>query len=110
VDKKILIIIVLTLIIIGLIWLIFAGKGNTNVALEALREQRIEFVRSTETIERQLSSVQRYNKELEADSIELERIIDELTAGSTKTEEYISEYGDINSDFAEFLRQAAVTD
>ena len=109
-EKKTVVIGILMLIIISLIFLIFSGKGKADAALKALSEQRIEFARSTEIIERQLSAVQKYNQELEADSIELERIIDELTAGSTKTEEYISEYGGINHDFAEFLRQAEVTD
>lgn len=109
-DKKTIAIIVLSLIIIGLVWLIFSGKGDTNAAIKALSEQRVEFTRSTETIERQLSSVQKYNKELEADGIELERIIDSLTTGSAKTEEYISEYRGINNDFSKFLRQATITD
>ena len=109
-DKKIVVIVILSLIIIGLVFLIFTGKGATNSAIEALSEQRIEFVRSTETIERQLSSVQKYSKELEADIIELERISDSRTAGNKKTEEYISEYGGINNDFEGFLQQATITD
>ena len=123
-DKKTGIIIILSLIIISLVWIIFTGKDDTNPVLEALREQRIEFDRSTEIIELENSKLKSESKGLRSDNLEAERnnkqlesentkyrvIIDRLTEGSEKTEEYLSEYGSILGDFAEFLRQAGITD
>ena len=103
-------IIILSVIIIGLLVFIFAGRGNAQIALESLRKQRTELVRSTAVIQGELVKSRGYNQELETDNLELERIIDNLTTGSEKTESDLNEYGNINTDFAEFLRSATITD
>ena len=109
-DKKTLIIIILSIIIIGLIWLIFSGKSRLDFIIKEISEQRTELIRSNTIVEGELSKSKGYNKELETDNIEFERIIDDLTSGSEKTESDLAEYGDINSDFAEFIRSAENTD
>jgi len=109
-DKKTLTIIILSIIIIGLIFFIFAGKSKFDFIIKEISEQRIELVRSTKNLESELIKSKGYNKELESDNIELESIIDKLTAGSQKTEYSLNKYGNINKDFAEFIRSATVTD
>ena len=123
-DKKTGIIIILSLIIIGLLVLILAGENQSDSLISEIAEQRIEFDRSTEIIELENSKLKSESKGLRSDNLEAERnnkqlesentkyrvIIDRLTEGSEKTEEYLSEYGSILGDFAEFLRQAGITD
>jgi len=110
VGKEIGIIGVLIIIIVGLVWLIFAGESKSDAIIATLQGQRIQLIRSNATVESELSKSKGYSKELEEDNFELEHIIDSITAGSEKTEEYIKGYGSISDDFAEFLRQATVTD
>ena len=109
-DKKILLIIILSLIIIGLIWIIFSGKNNLDAVIGSLRIQQSELIRSNGIIQGELIKSTGYNQELETDNIELESIIDNLTTGSKKTESDLTEYGNINNDLAEFIRQAKTTD
>lgn len=109
-DKKTGTIIFLSLIIIGLVLLIFSGKGKLDAIITTLQKQRTELTRTNEVIQGELVKSKGYNKELEADNLEFERIIDNLTAGSEKTESDLAAYGDINSDFAEFIRSAEITD
>ncbi len=108
--KKTIAIIILSLIIIGLIWFIFSGKGQLDSIIESLQKQRTELTRTNEVIQSELIKSKGYNQELETDNIELERIIDNLTAGSEKTESDLAEYGLINTDFAEFIESATITD
>jgi len=111
VEKKDYIIIILSLIIIGLIFIIFSGRGKFETIIEQIQGQRISAIRSNEIIESELEKSRGYNTQLEADNIELERdntelesIVDRLTAGSKETEYHLAEYGNINSDFAEFIQ------
>ena len=123
-KNEILIIIILTAIIIGLLVLIFAGENQSDALITEIADQRIEFDRSTEIIELENSKLkseseglrsdnleaERNNKQLQSENTEYRTIIDSLTEGSEQTEEYLSEYGDIIGDFAEFLRSADITD
>ena len=116
-DKKTIIIIILFVIVISLVFVIFSGKNNLDSIINSLRIEQSELTRSNEIIKSELDKSEGYNKELETDNIELsndntelEQIINRLTAGSEKTGYYISEYGNINKDFAEFIRQATITD
>ena len=109
-DKKTITIIILSVIIIGLVFFIFTGKSKFNSIIETLRKQRTELTRTNEIIQSELIKSTGYNQELETDNIKLESIIDNLTAGSEKTESDLAEYGNINNEFAEFIRQATITD
>ena len=118
-TKKTLIIVVLSLIIIGLVWFIIAGESKTDIIIESLREQRIQLIRSTEIIESANSRIriesaglrenniqsEENNRKLKSENLEYRRIIDSLRIGSRQTESYISEYGEINRDFADFIQQ-----
>ena len=104
------IIIILSLIIIGLVSAIYGGKSNFDSVIESLRIERISAIRSNGIIKKELEKSRGYNQELEKDNIELESIVDQLTAGSEKTKQHLNEYGSINRDFAEFIKQAEITD
>lgn len=131
VDKKIIIIIILSLIIIGLIWFGFSRGSYFETIIEQIQGQRISLIRSTAIIESENSRVRTESAELrknyiqseqnniksEEDNIRLQTenkyyrgIIGEITAGSKETDQYLGEYGRITDDFAEFLRQATITD
>lgn len=130
-DKKIIAIVILSLIIIGLIWFIFSGGFRTNAIIEQIQRQRINALRSAAIVETENSKIRKESEELRANNIESERnnikteednkklksenteyrrIIDDFITGSRKVEDGLSEYGWISDDFAEFLRQATVTD
>lgn len=114
-DKKILIIIILSLIIGILIWIIFSGSGNTQAIIDQIREQRSQLIRSTAVIESELDRSLNANSQLETDNIELRNdntelgnIVNDLTIGSEKTKNIIGEYGRINNDLADFIQQNTV--
>jgi len=50
------------------------------------------------------------NTKLESENKQYRNIIGQLTAGSKETEYHLSEYGRINTDFAEFIRQNGLTE
>ncbi len=111
-TKKTLIIVVLSLIIIGLIWFIFTGNSGTQVIIDKIRDERNQLVRSAGIIESELdrsigenTQLQKDNIELRNNNTELEQLIDNLTAGSAKTKNYLTEYGTINNDLADFIQQ-----
>jgi len=112
VDKKTWIIIALSLVIFILVLLIFTGNSSTQAIIDQIREQRNQLVRSTTIIESELdksigenTQLQEDNIELRNNNTELEQIIDNLTSGSQKTKDYLTEYGDINTDLADFIQQ-----
>ena len=116
-DKKNWIIIALSLVIIFLVWFIFSGNGKAQIAISEIRSQYTELVRSTSITESELDKSLRENTQLEEDNlkletnnIELESIINNLTTGSQKTEEYLTGYGLINSDLADFIEQNKSTE
>ena len=118
-DKKIVIIVILSLIIIGLIWIIFTGNSGTQVIIDKIRDERIQLVRSTAIIESENSKIREESKQLrenniqsaenyrklEIENIEYRDIIDNLTSGSRKIQNYLTEYGTINNDLADFIQQ-----
>ncbi len=118
-TKKTIIIVILSLIIIGLIWFIFAGNGKTQAIINKISTERIQLVRSTAVIESENSKIREESKQLrenniqsaenyrklEIENIEYRDIIDNLTSGSQKTENYLTEYGTINNDLANFIQQ-----
>ena len=118
-DKKIIGIIILILIIIGLIWFIYSGNGKTQTIIDKISTERIQLVRSTAIIESENSKIREESKQLrenniqsaenyrklEIENIEYRDIIDNLTSGSQKTENYLTEYGTINNDLANFIQQ-----
>ncbi len=118
-TKKTIIIVILALIIIGLIWFIFTGNGKTQTIIDKIRDERIQLVRSTAIIESENSKIREESKQLrenniqsaenyrklEIENIEYRDIIDNLTSGSQKTENYLTEYGTINNDLANFIQQ-----
>ena len=117
-TKKTIIIVILSLIIIGLIWFIFAGNGKTQAIINKISTERIQLVRSTAVIESENSKIREESKQLrenniqsaenyrklEIENIEYRDIIDNLTSGSQKTENYLTEYGTINNDLANFIQ------
>ena len=123
-EKKNITIIVLSLIIIILILIIFTGRGRFETTIEQIQGQRDSLVRSTEALELENKRIDEESRILRSNNIESEEnnqklkrentkyreIIDELTAGSEQSKKYLSEYGLINRDFAEFLQQATVED
>ncbi|MDA3814605.1 MAG: hypothetical protein PF570_10185 [Candidatus Cloacimonetes bacterium] len=123
-DKKTIAIIILILIIIGLVWTFFPGKSQVDTVIESLRKQYSQLLRSTAVIESENSRIriesaelranniqsEENNRKLESENIDYKRIIDSLRIGSQESENYLSEYGRINSDFAEFIRSAEITD
>ena len=111
-EKTTWIIIALSLVICILVFIIFTGNYSTQVIIDEIRKQRNELIRSASIIESELDTSLRENTQLEADYIELsddytelEQIVGNLTSGSKKTENYLTEYGTINSDLADFIRQ-----
>ena len=123
-EKKNITIIVLSLIIIILILIIFTGRSRFETIIEQIQGQRDSLVRSTEALELENKRIDEESRILRSNNIESEEnnqklkrentkyreIIDELTAGSEQSKKYLSEYGLINRDFAEFLQQATVED
>lgn len=105
VDKKNIIIFILTLIIILLVLFIIRGNNNFERVSESLRSERNSAVRSAGIISSELKRSRGETQKLEAEYFELEQIIGDLTAGSKKTEYHLNEYGNINRDFREFLQQ-----
>ena len=118
-DKKTLIIIILSLIIIILILIIFTGRNNFETTIEQIQGQRDSFARSTEIVKSENIRIREESAELKRNYIESEKnyielesenqqyrnIINELTSGSEQTGKHLGEYGLINRDFEEFLRQ-----
>ena len=125
-DKKILIIVILSLIIIGLIWFIFARNSSTQAIIDEISEQRIQLIRSNATLEsenRKITSesaelrknnieseqnnlkTEEDNLRLESENREYRRIIFDFRTGSKETKEDLDEYGRINSDLTDFIQQ-----
>ncbi len=111
-TKKTIIIVILALIIISLIWFIFTGNSGTQVTIDKIRNERNQLVRSAGIIESELTKSIGANTQLQADNIELRnnntelgQLINNLTSGSAKTKNYLTEYGTINNDLADFIRQ-----
>lgn len=122
-DKKIITIIILSLIIIGLIWFNISRGSSFETILEQVQGQRSLLIRSTAIVESENSKIRIESAELrenniksEENNIQLEtenkyyrEIIGEFTAGDQEAKQYLGEYGFISNDFAEFLRQATIT-
>ena len=118
-DKKTLTIGILSLIIIGLVWFIFSGNGKTQAIIDKISAERSQLVRSTAIIEFENSKIREESKQLrenniqsaenyrklEIENIEYRDIIDNLTRGSRRIENYLTEYGTINSELADFIQQ-----
>ena len=130
-DKKTIIIIVLSLIIIILIWVIFSRGSKFETIIDEISRQRISALRSSAIIKSEnqkigkelagvkannIRSEENYirseenNLRLETENREYRNIIDELISGSGELNKGLNEYGDINNDFAGFIRQATITD
>ena len=118
-TKKTLTIGILSLIIIGLVWFIFSGNGKTQAIIDKISAERSQLVRSTAIIEFENSKIREESKQLrenniqsaenyrklEIENIEYRDIIDNLTRGSRRIENYLTEYGTINSELADFIQQ-----
>ena len=124
-DKKILTIIILSLIIIGLLfWIFVPGKNRTDGILEQVQSEQIELIRSNGITEKELAisigeskELEKNNIKLQADIIELSNknseltgIFDNITIGSEKTESSLKKYGEINTDFGRFIQENATTE
>jgi hypothetical protein len=123
VEKKTWIIIALSIAIGILIWIIISGDIEFETIIGEISGQRDDVVRSTEIIQSELEAsiiesaelrinyneARENNTKLKSENNEYRIIIESLTAGSQKTDEYISQYGDINSDFENFIRQESET-
>jgi hypothetical protein len=117
VDKKNWIIIAMSVVICILVFINITGDREFETIIDTLSGQRDDAFRSAAIIKSELDRSIGENTQLEADNIrlendntELERIVDDLTTGSKKTDEHLTEYGNINSDFEEFIRQANEAD
>ena len=109
---------------IALLVFISTGRDDSQADFESLRNERNELIRSTEIIKSENNRIkeesaelrnnniktEKYNKQLESENKNYRDILSKLTAGNEKTESILIEYGNINKDLAEFIKQAASTD
>ena len=109
-DKKNWIIVALSLVIVILVWINITGDRELKSVIDEISGQRNDAIRSTAIIEFELGRSIRESAGIEAENLELENIINNIISGSEKTEYHLTEYGNINNDFAEFIRQANEAD
>ena len=103
--KKNWIIIALSLVIIILVFIIATGNNRTETNFEQIRTERDNAVRSAGIIETELSQAISRINELEEGSKRIKKIVDDLTAGSQITDKGLGEYGKINRQLDDFIRQ-----
>ena len=104
-DKKTLIIIVLSIIIVLLIWFIFSGNGKTQLAIDEISGQRIELQRANEIIKSENIKLRAESGKLTADNNEYKQLINDLRELNIQSGKLDSVYGQINHDFANFIKQ-----
>ena len=118
-DKKTWIIISLSLVIIILIFLNYTGDSEFETIIESLQGQRDNAIRSAEIIEYELDrsieesaelrknyiEARGNNTKLKSENREYRIIIGKLTAGSKITDKGLEEYGEINREFGDFIRE-----
>ena len=118
-DKKNWIIISLSLVIIILVFIKFTGDSEFETIIEQISGQRNDAIRSAAVIESELEKSivesaglrENYNQsrenntKLRTENREYRNIIDNLTSGSKKTDRGLGEYGKINREFDDFIRQ-----
>ncbi len=119
-DKKTIAIAVLSLIIICLIvCIVWPGDSESEAILSEIRSERDTALESNrliaienQRIRNESTELRRdnqksadYNTELEQQNNEYKQLIDDIGRVATDTRNIVGEYGDINNDFAEFIRQ-----
>lgn len=118
-DKKILTIIILSLVIIILVLIIVIGNNRTSVDFEQIRTERNNLIRSASIIENELErsliesaelrenyfKTRENNNKLKDENRQLGIIINNLTTGSQETDKGLGKYGEINKQFADFIRR-----
>ena len=103
--KKTWIIISLSLVIIILVFIIATGNSRAAVDFEQIRTERDNAIRSAGIIEAELSQANERIDELEDGYSRVKKIVDDLTAGSKITDRGLGEYGKINRQLDDFIRQ-----
>lgn len=119
-DKKIITIIVLSLIIIGLcLCIVWPGDSSAEAILSEIRSERDEALESNRLIAIENQRIRNesdglrqdnqesadYNTELRNQNNEYKQLLDDIGKVTTDTRNIVGEYGDINRDFAKFIRQ-----
>lgn len=108
-DKKILVIIGLSIIIGILIFINISGSNTTQATIDTLSGQLDKSIKSNLITERELdlslSAVGRLQDIIDDTDKQLKQVLNDIAEGNEKTESDLSEYGDINQDFADFIRQ-----
>jgi len=119
VDKKNWIIISLSLVIIILVFIKSTGDSEFKTIIEQISGQRNDAIRSAEIIKYENSRIrtesailrknyietEKNNLNLETENSNYRRIIEDIRRGSKKTDRGLGEYGKINREFNNFIRQ-----
>ena len=118
-DKKTWVIISLSLVIIILVFVNITGDSDFETIIDEISGQRNDAIRSAEIIENELDlsiiesaelrknyiESRENNTKLKSENREYRIIIGKLTAGSQITDKGLSEYGEINREFSNFIQQ-----
>lgn len=118
-DKKNWVIIALSIVIIILVFINITGDSEFETIIKSLQGQRNDAIRSAEIIENELDlsiiesaelrknyiESRENNNRLKSENREYRIIIGKLTAISKITDKGLSEYGEINRQLDDFIRE-----